>query len=117
MHTVKTRLAAIPPIFLPAACSLSAPGADVQARRQSYLDELPVGASATQIEEWQARHGVTLDYNADTASYSSTNLPDSCAEVKAKSRICDSYFLVLTLKMDGQNRLQNKELSSLGSCI
>lgn len=116
--------AALTTTLLLAACAN--PSVDAQARRQTaaakalwqgYLNELPAGASTTQIEEWQARHGVTLNYDTATASYSSTNLPDGRAEVNAQNRICDSYFLVLTLKMDGQNRLKEKDLSSLGSCI
>lgn len=123
--------AAAAALLLLAACSLPASDAgdaDKTARQQivaakaqwqNRVDELPVGADEAQIKDWQARHGLKLDYDAATAtaSYSSTNLPDGRAEVHAKNRICDGYFLVLKLKMDKQNRLQSKELNSWGSCL
>ncbi|WP_049255273.1 hypothetical protein [Neisseria bacilliformis] len=121
--------AAAAALLLLAACSLPASDAgdaDKTARQQiaaakaqwqNCLDELPVGADEAQIKDWQARHGLKLDYDAATASYSSTNLPDGRAEVHAKNRICNGYFLVLKLKMDKQNRLQDKKLDALGSCL
>lgn len=106
--------AATAPVFLPNQIGGYMPA---KAQWQNRVDELPVGADEAQIKDWQTRHGLKLDYDAATASYSSTNLPDGRAEVHAKNRICDGYFLVLKLKMDKQNRLQGKELNSWGSCL
>lgn len=121
--------AAAAALLLLAACSLPASDAgdaDKTARQQiaaakaqwqNRVDELPVGADEAQIKDWQARHGLKLDYDAATASYSSTNLPGGRADVHAKNRICDSHFLSLTLQMDKQHRLQDKKLDALGSCL
>ena len=87
---------------------------------QQRLDELPAGADESRLEQWQRQYGVKLSFDGQGNRYSSANLPDGHFPVKQRRYAfnpCDGYFLYVSVHMDGQKRVAEKELRTLGSCI